>query len=129
MDSSALLKRYVSEPDSDVAEEYLLSDPVWVTGRHTWVEVRRNLAKLLAGSELSEAQSYFTADFRRTHVVELDEATCDLAAQIAEVSLLRTLDALHLAALRRVGPDISLLTFDVRQAAAARALSITVLGA
>jgi predicted nucleic acid-binding protein len=129
VDSSALLKRYVDEPDSAVAEQHLLADRVWLTARHTWVEVRRNLARLLAGSDLAEAHGYFASDFRRTHVVELDEATCDLAAQIAEVSLLRTLDALHLAALRRVGHDIPLLSFDVRQAAAARSLGITVLGA
>lgn len=129
VDSSALLKRYVAEPDSDMAEQYLLSDKVWVTARHTWVEVRRNLARLLASSELVAAQRYFTNDFRRTHIVELDEATCISAAQIAEVSLLRTLDALHLAALRRVGPDVPLLSFDIRQAQAARALGIKVLGA
>lgn len=128
VDSSALLKRYIEEADSDVAEQYLLSDTVWITARHTWVEVRRNLARLLEGNALAEAQRYFASDFRRTHVVEVDEATCDLAAQIAEVALLRTLDALHLAALRRVGADIPLLSFDIRQAAAARALSITVLG-
>lgn len=129
VDSSALLKRYVAEADSDLAEQYLLSDTVWITARHTWVEVRRNLARLLSGNALGEAQRCFSNDFRRTHVVELDEATCDLAAQISEVSMLRTLDALHLAALRRVGHDIPLLSFDIRQAAAARAMSITVLGA
>jgi predicted nucleic acid-binding protein len=129
VDSSALLKRYVEEVDSDVAEQYLLSDKVWITARHTWVEVRRNLARLLDGNDLGEAQRLFVSDFRRMHVVELDDATCDLAAQIAEVSMLRTLDALHLAALRRVGPTIPLLTFDIRQAAAARALSIVVIGA
>jgi predicted nucleic acid-binding protein len=128
VDSSALLKRYVEGADSDVAERYLLADTVWITARHTWVEVRRNLARLLEGNDLAEAQRYFERDFRRTHVVELDEATCDLAAQIAEVSMLRTLDALHLAALRRVGSDLPLLSFDIRQASAARALSITVLG-
>jgi predicted nucleic acid-binding protein len=129
LDSSALLKRYIAEPDSDVAEQYLLSDRVWVTARHTWVEVRRNLARLLSGAELASAQRYFADDFRRTNVVELDEATCTLAAQIAEVSLVRTLDALHLAALRRLGADVPLLSFDIRQAQAARALAITVLGA
>ena len=36
---------------------------------------------------------------------------------------------LHLAALRRVGQDVPLLSFDIRQAQAARALGITVLGA
>ncbi len=129
VDSSALLKRYISEPDSQVAEQYLLADPVWVTARHTWVEVRRNLARLLKGNDLLEAQRYFESDFRRTNVVELDETTCAQAAQIAEAFLLRTLDALHLAALRRVGPDIPLLSFDIRQAQAARTLAITVLGA
>jgi predicted nucleic acid-binding protein len=129
LDSSALLKRYIAEPDSDVAEQYLMSDPVWVTARHTWVEVRRNLARLLAGAELASAQRYFSDDFRRTNIVELDESTCALAAQIAEVSLVRTLDALHLAALRRLGADVPLLSFDIRQAQAARALAITVLGA
>jgi predicted nucleic acid-binding protein len=129
VDSSALLKRYVDEPDSEVAEQYLLADTVWVTARHTWVEVRRNLARLLKGSELLEAQRYFESDFRRTHIVELDETTCAQAAQIAEVFLLRTLDALHLAALRRVSPDLPLLSFDIRQAQAARTLAITVLGA
>jgi predicted nucleic acid-binding protein len=129
VDSSALLKRYIAEPDSDVAERYLLSDTVWVTARHTWVEVRRNLARLLAGNDLATAQRFFADDFRHSHIVELDEQTCVLAAQIAEVSLLRTLDALHLAALRRVGSDVPLLTFDIRQAQAARALGITVLGA
>jgi predicted nucleic acid-binding protein len=128
VDTSALLKRYIVEPDSDVAERYLLSDQVWITARHTWVEVRRNLARLLSGGDLLEAQRFFTSDFRRTHVVELDEATCSLAAQIAEVSLVRSLDALHLAALRRVGQDVPLLSFDIRQAQAARALGFTVLG-
>jgi predicted nucleic acid-binding protein len=129
VDSSAWLKRYVAESDSDIAEQYLLSDPVWATARHTWVEVRRNLGRLLAGDELTAAQRYFANDFRRTNVVELDEATCLLAGQIAEVSLLRTLDALHLAALRRLGPGVPLLSFDIRQAQAARALAIPVLGA
>jgi predicted nucleic acid-binding protein len=129
VDASALLKRYVAESESDRAEEYLLADKYWVTARHTWVEVRRNLAKLLDGNDLASARTSFERDFRRTHIVELDEATCEMAAQIAEASLLRTLDALHLAALLRVGHGLPLLTFDIRQAQAARALAISVVGA
>ena len=59
VDSSALLKRYVAETDSDTAERYLLSDTAWLTARHTSAEVRRNLARLLVGSELVSAQRYF----------------------------------------------------------------------
>ena len=129
VDSSALLKRYVAESDSERAEQYLLADELWVTARHTWVEVWRNLGKLLEGRDLSAARRSFEQDFKRTHVVELDEVTCALAAQVAEASPLRTLDALHLAALLRVAHDLPLLTFDIRQAQAARALGIPVLGA
>jgi uncharacterized protein len=129
VDTSALLKRYVEEPESEQAERFLLADPVWVTARHTSVEVKRNLAKLLRGVALSTAREQFERDWRRTNVVELDEQTCNLAADVAEISGLRTLDALHLAALRRTaGQGLPLLTFDLRQAQAARHLGISVLG-
>src|SRR4029453_692654 len=58
-DSSALLKRYVDEPASDAAEELLRSDAELVTGRHTLVEVRRNLARILSGTALTEARGWF----------------------------------------------------------------------
>jgi predicted nucleic acid-binding protein len=129
VDASALLKRYVQEPESDQAEKLLLADPTWVTARHTWVEVRRNLAGLLRGRSLATARTQFEADWKRTHVVELDETTCHLAADLAEVTGLRTLDALHLAALRRAGGSaLTLLTFDLRQAQAARQLGVSVVG-
>jgi uncharacterized protein len=127
VDSSALLKRYVDEPDSDVADSLLRSDPTLVTGRHTIVEVRRNLARLLAGRALATARSAFATDLEVLSIVELDDVTGDRAAQIAEVTGVRTLDALHLAAAHRVGgPAVPFLTFDLRQAQAARAFGLTV---
>jgi predicted nucleic acid-binding protein len=63
-------------------------------------------------------------------VVELDEATCETAAPIAELTGVPTLDALHLAAAQRVGgAAVPFLTLDLRQAQAARALGLTVVGA
>jgi uncharacterized protein len=130
VDTSALLKRYVEEPESELADRHLMADPIWITARHTWVEVRRNLARLLAPAQLSETTAQFREDWDRMHVVELDEATCLIAADLAEITLARTLDALHLAALRRVGEaDTTLLTFDLRQARIARDLGIRVVGA
>jgi predicted nucleic acid-binding protein len=129
VDTSALLKRYVDEPDSDVADSHLRSDPSLLTARHTIVELRRNLARLLAGRELATARSAFAVDLEAISIVELDEVTCDGAAQIAEVTGVRTLDALHLAAAQRIGgPAVPILTFVVRQAQAARALGLTVVG-
>lgn len=132
VDSSVLLKRYVLEPESDQAQRFLLSDVDWVTAAHTEVEVRRNLTRRLDGSPdlLSRACGLFTDDWQRLHVVRLDRDTCRLAAELAEVTGARTLDALHLAAVHRAGaPAVRLLTFDVRLAQVARGLGWTVLGA
>lgn len=82
-DTSALLKRYVDEPDSERAVELLASDAEVVTGRHTVVEVRRNLARLLPSTAASAARGAFAMTF---------------------------------------------LTFDARQAQAARALGFAVAG-
>ena len=65
VDASALLKRYVDEPDRDRAEQFLAADPVLATGRHTIVEIRRNLARLLDGRDLERARSMFLADVGR----------------------------------------------------------------
>ena len=54
--------------------------------------------------------------------------TCDIAADIAEMTGARTLDALHLAAARRLGgAAVPFVTFDVRQAQVARTLGLAVL--
>jgi predicted nucleic acid-binding protein len=128
IDSSAVLKRYVDEPDSDRAVELLMSDPTPVTGRHTVVEVRRNLGRLLAPTDATTARAAFGADLASFAIVELDAATCELAATIAEQTGVRTLDALHLGAARRLGAGVGFLTFDVRQATVARALGFSVVG-
>ena len=130
IDTSALLKRYIAEDDSATYTGYLMADPTWLTARHTEVEVRRNLARILEGRDLSKAQQDFRADWQRTHIVELDATVCGMAADIAEITGARTLDALHLAAAQRVGGGaMPLLTADLRQAQVARDMGWTVLGA
>ncbi|MFN8186599.1 MAG: type II toxin-antitoxin system VapC family toxin [Gaiellales bacterium] len=127
VDSSALLKRYVDEPDSDACEALLRADADLVTGRHTVIEVRRNLARLLEAADLAAAREQLVEDLRSFSLVELDAVTCEGAATIAELTGVRTLDALHLACARRVGGnELPLLTYDLRQAQAARALGMTV---
>ena len=130
VDSSALLKRYVEEADSADADALLRADSALLTARHTIVEVRRNLARLLSGRDLAAARAAFAEDLRSISIIELDEATCDSAALISESTGARTLDALHLAAAQRVSaPGVGFLTFDLRQAQAARALGLNVVTA
>ncbi len=130
VDASAFLKLYVSERESEDCVAMLQADQTWIAGRHTFVEVRRTLDRVLVGRTFEDAKIHFRADWERTSVVELDEATVELAADLAEVTKVRSLDALHLAAARRTGePSLSFLTYDLRLAQAARTLGLHVIGA
>lgn len=127
VDPSALLAIYLNQPSASTSEAHLLSDDRWVTARHSVVEVRRNLFRSLAGQKLTSAQRQFDVDWNRMAIVELNRTICDFAAAIAEMTGARTLDALHLAAARRTSAD-TVVTFDRRQADAARSLELEVLG-
>jgi hypothetical protein len=130
VDSNALLERYVEEADSDAADALLRAGGGLLTARQTVVEVRRDLGRILSGRDLVAARAAFADDLRSISIIELDEATCESAASIAETTGTRTLDALHLAAAQRISaPGVGFLTFDVRQAQAARALGLTVVTA
>lgn len=130
VDTSALLKRYVDEVDSDLAIEYLASDPVLVTSWITVVEVRRDLARVLEGSALIDAQSQFSIDLDSFAMVTCDEPIATAAAEIGETLGVRSLDAVHLASAQRLRSDeLVFITFDLRQAQAARSLGLTVRGA
>jgi predicted nucleic acid-binding protein len=130
VDTSALVKRYIEEPESDDCDAILRSDPVVITARHAFVETQRTLSRVIAGTELSAALDVFVTDWSHFSVVELDDTTCERAAEIAVALGVRTLDALHLGAAQRVGgAALPFLTYDLRQAQAARSLGWTVLGA
>jgi predicted nucleic acid-binding protein len=130
VDSSALLKRYIDEEHSAHCDDVMAGDDQWITARHTWVEVLRNLTHLLDGAERTRMEKAFRDDWKRFAVVELDAATCELASDIAATHGARTLDALHLAAVQRAGGGaLAVLTYDLRQAKAARAMGFSVVGA
>lgn len=129
IETSALLKRYIDEEYSDHCDEVLSSDDQWLTARHTWVEVLRNLARLLDGRDRARMEAAFREDWQRFAVIELDAVTCEIAADIAVSHATRTLDALHLAAVQRAGgAALPIVTYDLKQAQAARALGFSVLG-
>ena len=128
VESSALLKRYLDEHDSVAAVDLMATDPVLVTCRITEVEVRRNLTRLLQGDDLTLARRQFSQDLDVFALVAIDATTCNEAARVAEATLCRSLDALHVAAALRAGPATTFLTFDQRQAQAARSAGLAVVG-
>lgn len=130
VDSSALAKLYVDEPASALAVEILSVDPVLVTSMLTVVEVRRALARHFTGINLVRARETFEADLDRMALVQPTESTWTYAADIAEELEVRSLDALHLAVAKRLQvAALRFVTFDIRQAQAARLLGLDVVGA
>jgi predicted nucleic acid-binding protein len=131
-EASALLKLYLDEPNSPLAEEILRGDPSWVSACLCAVEVRRNLARALSGETLDRARVAFREDWAGVLSVGLDDAASDRAAELAEATGVRTLDALHLEAAERSGAGeglVPIVTFDRRLAEAARSLGWNVLPA
>lgn len=129
VDSSALVKRYVAEDESDAAEAALLADPEWATANHAYPEVLLAIHRRLGEAERAVARDAFERDWQRTFVVALDDIVCRRAAELGIATGARSLDALHLAAAERAGGrSLPLVTFDVRLGLAARALGFVVIG-
>jgi uncharacterized protein len=129
VDSSAMVKRYIAEDDSDAADAILLADTDWVTGRHTFIEVSLAISCRLGEAERRVASAAFESDWQRTFVVALDEVVCRRAAELGIATGARSLDALHLAAAERAGGrSVVIVTFDVRLGQAARSLGFAVIG-
>jgi predicted nucleic acid-binding protein len=121
LDSSALVKLIVPEPETAALVAYLADHPRQVTSRLAHVEVARAAARL----GLAEAPRV-DAVLAQVSVSELDAEVAALAARVGPVAL-RTLDAIHLAtALRLAGILAALVTYDARQAEAGDALGFLV---
>ncbi|MDO8730977.1 MAG: type II toxin-antitoxin system VapC family toxin [Actinomycetota bacterium] len=124
-DSSALVKRYIVEPDSEQAIALINAESLRVTSMITRVEVRRAIARIPSAVESSMAREQFIVDLIQFDVAAVDSAVCDRAAAIAESSGIRSLDSLHLATAMLAGCT-KFVTFDRRQAAVAEELGMSI---
>jgi predicted nucleic acid-binding protein len=126
VDTSAVLRAVLERGVTPEVEGKIGAAQFLITSRLSLVESGRALVRLrhegVAESRVADAGREIDAIWARCTIWEMTAAVCDLAATVAPLSPLRTLDALHLAtyllARRRIGGDIELLTTDTRLAAA-----------
>ena len=118
-DSSAIVKLGHREPESQALIDYLDErQPSAFTSILADVEVRRTLDRWRTlGAEPNE-------HLRGFFLIDLSRDVRDLAAKIAPE--LRSLDAVHVATALSIGVDLDFVTYDDRQAAAARAEGLRV---
>jgi predicted nucleic acid-binding protein len=120
LDASAVLRAILEHGLSPAIEQRIGGARFLITSRLSMVESARALLRLrVAGAaerDIADATREADAIWSRCTLWELTPAVCDLAAQLAPLVNLRTLDALHAAtyliARRRLGADVDLLTAD-----------------
>lgn len=130
LDTSALVKRYVEEEGTEIVLGRMDQDTEWVVSALARTETEITLCRLGFDPEAAaDLWQRLRDDWRRCHVVPVDRACLEGAAAIGCRYQVRTLDALHLAAADRLPRPLVMLTFDRRQADAARAMTLVVEGA
>jgi predicted nucleic acid-binding protein len=121
LDSSAIVKLAVTEPESAALRRYLRRKRPLVTSALARTEVARALLAVE-----SDAVGRGTEVLRRIDVIRLNDRILIAAGAMLPVEL-RSLDAIHLATAHAVGTDLArICTYDERLAAAAEASGLTV---
>lgn len=128
LDTSALVKRYVREAGTDIVARAMDRDPRWVVSVIVRTEAELVLCAGLDPADRALAIDRLTTDLDRCISVPVDPECLSRAAEIGCAHGVRTLDAVHLAAADRLPRPVTFLTFDRRQAAAARQLGLVVVG-
>jgi predicted nucleic acid-binding protein len=130
LESSAALALYVEEPTSAEVRSVIRDVDTLGTSMLTQLEVMRNLHRLLDNERLALVVDQFLEDLQSMVVASVSDEVVDAAVTIAVATGVKSLDALHLSsALILGGIGAEFLTFDRRQADAARAVGLRVIGA
>lgn len=123
LDTSALVKVVVREPESAALRRYLRSHTEDV--RFTAALSRTELIRAVSRSGSFDVVAHARRVLSRLDTVALTNRLLDEAATLGPPDL-RTLDAIHLAAARTAPALRALVTYDVRLADAAEAIGVSV---
>lgn len=129
LDSSAVLRPVLESGLSPDIERRLAEADTLVTSRLSLVETSRALVRVRQLNELPEdhvssAERALRNLWRHCEIWELSRQVCDLAEAIAPRSLLRSLDALHLATFVLARQEIETLEMLTADERLARAVSV-----
>lgn len=123
LDASALAKLLVPEPESQALHDYLdeISPDTLFTAALTRTELVR-VARRINTAAVAAARGILSGLTK----ISLTAGLLDDAANL-DPPLLRSLDAIHLAAARRAGAELrAVITYDARMAEAATSLAMPV---
>lgn len=120
LDSSAIVKLVVAEPESKALLRFLRSRPIRVSSALARVEVLRAVSP-----HGKAAMARGRAVLARVGLLALDDALLDEAAAISS-GILHSLDAIHLASALVFGKELeALVTYDSRMTHAAALVGLS----
>ncbi len=124
LDSSAIVKLVLPEPETEALVRLLKNGPECATASIAAVEVVRAARRVSDDPAVEKRARQVLAG---VHLLMIDEETIDEAAMV-DPRKLRSLDALHVAAAKRLGADLdAMVVYDTALAAAAHESGIAVL--
>jgi predicted nucleic acid-binding protein len=115
LDSSALVKLVVAEPETPALLEFLAGWPHRVSSALARVEVLRAVKRTGAGPAVRRRATRVLA---RVALIRIDDAVLAAAARVPPPEL-RTLDAIHVATARSLDGLAGIVTYDARLGRAA----------
>ena len=122
LDSSAIVKLAVEEPDSAALRRYLRRRKPLVSSALARAEVSRALLPL-GEAALRRGQDVLS----RLELIRINDRILTAAGSLLPTEL-RTLDAIHLATAQQLETELSrLITYDERLGAAAQAIGCSVI--
>src|SRR5271154_5427669 len=114
LDSSAIVKLVVAEPESAALRQYLRRRTLWVSSALSQTEVARAVLHLGPDAERLARDA-----LRRIDLIRINERVLGAAGALLAVEV-RSLDAIHLCTAQLLGDSLArIVTYDERMADAA----------
>ena len=127
VDTSALVRRYVDEPDRDLVVDTMAGHDLWAASAIARTEAMVTLHQVALGPrQQARLWASFRADWDAFAVVPVDDRCLARAVELGAEFGVRLVDAIHLAAADRLPRPVRYLTFDRHQIPAAASLEFEV---
>jgi uncharacterized protein len=130
VDTSALLRRYFREKESEEVVRLLQEPHIRMVSGLVFVELASVFRRALNGRRITPKEHQALTetarkDLKHFRLLPAGEELFRQAALVADLTGLRSLDAIHLASARMAGADL-VLTFDTEMALAAHGVGLKV---
>ena len=132
-DTSALVKLYIAETNSELVTAQLALAEAVATCRIAWTEAcsafARRAREVPADSEnIERAKAVLSSDWSDFVIVDVNQSLVELAGEFADTFALRAYDSIQLAAAHEVlkisGSSVVFASFDLRLNKSAKALGM-----